>query len=319
MILLLLSDIWKSGADVKLDGDNLDLINHGNTPQSLIDQAIKQAAEIEKYLKSWKSESGENILVMQSIKLFCGWQWNANLNTWLCSDEQALSTFDDWCISLAHEGWSIYTDFREFETAESNALKKQYAELAKTYKKRSWYRLIHYKYTDKELKEILKTLTIIYDTREKQNVHILNYLIKNDVPVKELKRDTGDYSAFIPANETLGIKRDIYFNAAIERKASIDELVGNLLKDKRTAFENELIRSQSAPFMVLVEEQDGYNKIVNGHYRSQYSVEALVGTLRSLEIKYNFRFVFLDQEHSGHYIYTYFYYLARNYLKNGVI
>lgn len=137
MILLLLSDIWKSGADVKLDGDNLDLINHGNTPQSLIDQAIKQAAEIEKYLKSWKSESGENILVMQSIKLFCGWQWNANLNTWLCSDEQALSTFDDWCISLAHEGWSIYTDFREFETAESNALKKQYAELAKTYKKRS--------------------------------------------------------------------------------------------------------------------------------------------------------------------------------------
>ena len=178
--------------------------------------------------------------------------------------------------------------------------------------------MIHYKYTDKELKEILKTLTIIYDTREKQNVHILNYLIKNDVPVKELKRDTGDYSAFIPANETLGIKRDIYFNAAIERKASIDELVGNLLKDKRTAFENELIRSQSAPFMVLVEEQDGYNKIVNGHYRSQYSVEALVGTLRSLEIKYNFRFVFLDQEHSGHYIYTYFYYLARNYLKNGV-
>ena len=137
MILLLLSDIWKSGADVKLEGDNLDLVNYESTPQSIIDNAIKRAAEIEKYLKSWKSEDGANILMLQSIKLFCGWQWNANLNTWLCSDEKALSIFDEWCISLAREGWSIYTDFREYETAESNRLKKQYAELAKAYKKRS--------------------------------------------------------------------------------------------------------------------------------------------------------------------------------------
>ncbi len=178
--------------------------------------------------------------------------------------------------------------------------------------------MIYYKYSDKELKDILKTLTITYDTREKQNQHVLNYLIKNDIPVKEMKMDTGDYSAFIPKNESLGIDRDIYFKACIERKASVDELVGNLLKDKRTAFTNELVRSQGHPFMILLEEQDGYHKIVNGQYRSQYSVDALVGTLRTLEIKYNFRFVFLDQEHSGHYIYTYFYYLARNYLKNGV-
>ena len=137
MILLLLSDIWKSGADVVLEGDNLDLINHENTPEPIIHDAVKQVAEIERFLKSWKSETGENILMMQSIKLYCGWQTNEKLNTWLCSDKEALDTFDNWCIALGREGWSIYTDFRDYETTESNQLKKYYADLAKAYKRRS--------------------------------------------------------------------------------------------------------------------------------------------------------------------------------------
>ena len=136
LVLIILSDIWRSGADVVLQNGDLDLINYENTPQGIIDEAIRQAAEIEKYLKSWEKESGVNKLMKQSILQYCGWQTNDNLNKWLCSDSVALDLLDKWCIVLAREGWSIYDDFRKYETAESNEMKMRYMELAKAYKKR---------------------------------------------------------------------------------------------------------------------------------------------------------------------------------------
>ncbi len=97
------------------------------------------------------------------------------------------------------------------------------------------------------------------------------------MPIKLQKVDTGDYTAMIPRNEELGILRDIYLNSCIERKASIDEFVGNLGKDERTRFENELIRASQHPFTLIVEDPDGYKKILNGQYRSKYNPLALLG------------------------------------------
>jgi ERCC4-type nuclease len=67
--------------------------------------------------------------------------------------------------------------------------------------------MIHYSYSDTEINKILKTLTIVIDTRENVNGHILNYLRQKDVPVKIQKLDTGDYGCMIPKNDELGIKR----------------------------------------------------------------------------------------------------------------
>ena len=39
-----------------------------------------------------------------------------------------------------------------------------------------------FKYTDTEIKNIMKTMTIIVDTREQRNEHIINYLKKKKVP-----------------------------------------------------------------------------------------------------------------------------------------
>ena len=71
-----------------------------------------------------------------------------------------------------------------------------------------------YHYTQKEIDEILKSITILVDTREHDgcNDHILNYLDAKKVPWKKSKLGYGDYSFYIPKNEELNIYRDLYFD-----------------------------------------------------------------------------------------------------------
>lgn len=172
---------------------------------------------------------------------------------------------------------------------------------------------MHYKFTDKEMKTILDSLIIIVDTREQKNVHILDYFRKKEVPFKLRTMKTGDYSAMIPKNDDLGLPRDLYLSAAIERKNGVDELVQSI-KD-RQRFENELIRSTKHPFTMIVEELGGYEKILKGEYRSKYKPESLLGSLKSFEARYNFTTVFVDPKTSGNYIYHSLLYRCREMLK----
>ena len=170
-----------------------------------------------------------------------------------------------------------------------------------------------YSFTDKELKELLDSMVILVDTREQKNIHILKYFDSHKIPYKERKLDYGDYSAYLPENEGLGIHRDIFLTAAIERKNSIDELASSI--KERTRFENELIRAKDFPFVLLVEDSEGYEKIVRGTYRSQYKAKALLGSLKSFETRYSFQTVFISPKTAGNYLYYHFYYLFRNMLK----
>ncbi|MDO8159159.1 nuclease [Bacillus toyonensis] len=178
--------------------------------------------------------------------------------------------------------------------------------------------MIRFHYTDKEIDAILKTLKIVIDTRENKNDHIRDYLHQKGIPFKDQKLDTGDYGCMIPKNEELGIPRDIYLDSRVERKAHMDEITGNLQKDKQTAFENELIRSKDIPFTLIVEDLNGYEKMLKGQYVSRYKPLALLGRLNTFKAKYNFEIVYLDKKFSGNWIYHHFYYQARHYLKTGV-
>lgn len=177
--------------------------------------------------------------------------------------------------------------------------------------------VIHYRYSDKELKTILDTLEIVVDTREKKNQHVLDYFRKKDVPFKFKTMKTGDYSAMIPANPEMGITRDIYLTAALERKNGVDELVESI-KD-RTRFENELIRASKNPFVLIVEDLEGYQKILNGMYRSKYEPKSLLGSLKTFEVRYNFSTVFISPATTGNYIYHHFLYMMRELLKGGYV
>lgn len=179
--------------------------------------------------------------------------------------------------------------------------------------------VFRYNYTDSEIKKILSTMVIITDTREKRSEHILSYFDSKGIPHMKRTLKVGDYSAFIPKNDEFGITRDIQLTAAIERKAHVDEVTGNLSKLKVTAFENELLRSAENPFVLIIEDADAYGKILRGEYISQYDPKALLGRLKTFEARYGFSIVFLDKKYTGNYIYHHFYYIIMEYIKKGLI
>jgi len=173
-----------------------------------------------------------------------------------------------------------------------------------------------YRYTKSELKELLQSLTLLVDTREQKNKHIKFYLDKKKINYKSKKLDFGDYSFMLPANEQLGIMRDIYFNdqLAVERKASLTELSNNFTHD-RTQFENELIRSGSSKMILMIENAQGYKDIIQHNYRTGYKPKSFIGTLHSFKHRYNLEINFIQPEFAGNYIYYSFYYWLREYLK----
>lgn len=166
-------------------------------------------------------------------------------------------------------------------------------------------------YTDTELKKLLSTLVVLVDTREQVNEHILTFLDEKKVAYDRVKLDTGDYSCKVPKNEQLGVIRDLYLPACLERKNSIDELAQSIKEER---FEFELIRGQRMGHFLLVVE-DTYENLIAGNYRSQYNPQALLGRLKSFESRFSFNTIFIDKKLSGHYILYDLYYHARNMLK----
>lgn len=177
--------------------------------------------------------------------------------------------------------------------------------------------LVSIQYTDTEIKQLLKTITVIADTREQENSHVLDYFNKKSIPYTTKKLDYGDYSFLLPANEQLGIQRDIYFTnqIAVERKNSLEELSTNLTKE-RTRFESELLRSSGAGAkMYLIAEGGSYEKIVSHQYNTQYVPRSFIATLKSYEARYNLSIGFTEKKHTGQFIYLTFYYFLREHLK----
>lgn len=99
-------------------------------------------------------------------------------------------------------------------------------------------------------KTFLKTVTILYDTREQKNQHILAALSEMGVQAEERKLDYGDYSFTADG-------RDFSLSCVIERKANVDELYNNIMSD-RGRLEKELYAaSQCAKQLTLIVENIG--------------------------------------------------------------
>jgi len=176
---------------------------------------------------------------------------------------------------------------------------------------------MQYYYTDTELKQLLRSLVILVDTREQENGHITSYFDKQKIIYISRKLDFGDYSLMLPASPALGIVRDIYFagGIAIERKASLEELSGNLTQD-RARFESELIRGSKAKLLLLIENAS-YADIVGHKYRTQYEPKAFLAALKTYEARYGLGINFIPAVCAGNFIYHTFYYYLREYLKTG--
>lgn len=172
-----------------------------------------------------------------------------------------------------------------------------------------------FRFSDKELKTLLTSVIILIDSREQKHQHIVSFLDEQRILHKVVKLEVGDYSVMLPRNPEMGIQRDLYIPVAIERKAHIDELIGNFKTDKRTAFQNELIRSQGKDFVLLVEQGSGYGDILAGNYRSEMKRQSVIGTLKAFEARYNFHTIFIDKQFSPSWVHHHLYYRTRNFLK----
>lgn len=143
-----------------------------------------------------------------------------------------------------------------------------------------------------------------------------DYFNSKKIPYITEKLDFGDYSAFIPANSEFGITRDIYFDKkiVIERKNSLEELSSTI--SSRDRFESELLRAKGKKFILMVEESQGYEKIINHKYNTQYNEKAFLSTLFTFQHRYEMNINFIDKKYSGLFIYQQLYYFVRNYLLN---
>lgn len=177
--------------------------------------------------------------------------------------------------------------------------------------------MINREYKDKEIKQIIDSMIILVDSREKKISHLLMYFKHKKIKYEIYKLDYGDYSFMIPKNESsLDILEDIYFTdkIAIERKANAEEISNNFA-DGRERFHREFERSKGV--LRLLIEDCSYSNISNGEYGTKFPKESFIGSLHSFQEKYNCQFFFTDKQHSGEYIYNSFkYYLKTNIINN---
>lgn len=158
------------------------------------------------------------------------------------------------------------------------------------------------------------TYKILVDSREKENKHIVDKFKTNNIDIDNIGLVIGDYriqsGTYIPP-------------ITIERKGSLDELIGNLLdKDKDNEGNNRFIRElnrardSQTRIILLIEDKDFYVKLLTGDYRSNVNTKAIRGMVMSLEAKYpNLSIVGVDKSTSASYIHTTLYYYLRQKMK----
>ncbi|AIY80365.1 ERCC4 domain protein [Clostridium botulinum 202F] len=166
---------------------------------------------------------------------------------------------------------------------------------------------MRYKFTDKEMKKILDNMTVVVDSREQNNQHILDFFNKKKIPYKTVKNDFGDYTAMIPKGTIGQFTTDIYFDRdiAIERKNSIDEIAGNLKEDAaRLKKELAHMNMHDIKYFFFVEDKDFHENLRNGNYRSQYDPFTLMQRIKKgIEAEYNTVIVPVDKKCMGSEIY----------------
>lgn len=166
------------------------------------------------------------------------------------------------------------------------------------------------RYTEREIHDLLKQLTIIADSREQSNGHVLGYFDKAKVAHTTRKLDTADYSAMIG---DMTLERDV----VVERKASLDEIAGNFTAD-RQRFEDEFTRAKAEGLKVfLLIENASWSDILLHNYRSKLEPKSLIASLLSWQVRFNITIIFCKPSETGQIIHGILYYAAREALKKG--
>ena len=156
---------------------------------------------------------------------------------------------------------------------------------------------------------------IVVDTREKEISHILGYFDRQKIAYTHEKLAFGDYTLKIESPNTL---RQFYLQdiCTVERKANLEELSGNLCREKER-MDREFLRARGT-IHLLIEKAD-YKDLINGKYNTQYSKEAFTAQLKAFEARYGLHITFLkDNSYSGQFIWQTLVYSLRESLIQGI-
>lgn len=205
---------------------------------------------------------------------------------------------------------------------------------------------MRYKYSEKEIDEILNKMVVLIDTREQQCGHIISWLEAKKRPYKVTKVDYGDYTCYIPKGSFEGQARDIYFSddIVIERKFCIDELAMNLrskkenidelnkeaidllgekylekiLKTDYLRLKQELtsLNKYGTNFFIYIEDPNYLQNLKTGNYRAKYKKDTLYKRLKALEREFKTLIVPVAKEDIAAEIYNTLRYGVRDILKN---
>ena len=172
-----------------------------------------------------------------------------------------------------------------------------------------------YKFSTEEIKKLTKQMVVLVDSREKKNNHILDYFDKQGIAYQIGALEYGDYSFMIPASAA---DEDIFFHRdiVVERKASLEELSGNLAQE-RERFEKEFLKAgnDGCKVYLMVEAPGGYSDIIGHKYRTEFTPAAYMASLKTFEHRFDANIQFISSEYAGYYIVSTFQYYAREILK----
>lgn len=157
-----------------------------------------------------------------------------------------------------------------------------------------------FRYSDKEIKQILREAIVVVDTREQKCGHIIEYFNEKKINYAFEKLDYGDYT--LKANLP-HLQRPYYLQdrCVIERKANLNELSGNFTQ-ARDRIESEFLRVRGIMYLLI--ENSRYQDILNHNYNTKYLPQSYMGTLKAFEARYDLRIMHMDEiQYSGDFIY----------------
>lgn len=161
-------------------------------------------------------------------------------------------------------------------------------------------------------KHILSNVVILVDSRENANKHIIDYFVKNEIEYEIRKLEYGDYGIKLKKNVEYGINNDLVLDYAVERKATLEELSGNLTKD-RHRLENEFWRGNGK--IAVVVENESIDNIFNHKYNTQYNEKSYIASLLTYMHRYNIHYTFVSKSNTAPIIYALLFYKLREEMK----
>lgn len=151
-------------------------------------------------------------------------------------------------------------------------------------------------------KEVLKSFSVIADTREQATDKSRRRYASMGVPVERATLDFGDYTwnAVLPDGRPIyDTENRIQPRITIERKESLDELAQCFTRS-RDRFRREFQRAaDNGARIFLIVENASFEKLVNGRYRSRFNPNAFLASVTAYTVRYNMNLLFCKEDTSG--------------------